>query len=194
MHLPELNTKTLVIPKHQTNIKTGLRFSASAHLPLSLLWRHEELDSNFVGPFNNRDIPERRLLQVQTCQTYSEGRPQVLRAARRPQSVHRPYAPTQRLFLLWNVSNCPPSAIRHQSTTAKGKGWNAHFRELDELLGEEGHADRDDCLGETDRFARKCELIVDPDGRCWPRTREPINRDPREHCETNSVRLGYGNR
>ena len=138
--------------------------------------------------FNNRYIPERHLLQAQISRTYSEGHLRVLRAARRLQSVRQPCALTRTRSYLWTVINCPP--VYHQSTIARGKGCSARFRKVDNFLGKEGQADRNGRLGESNRFARECELVVDPDGRCWPRTREPINRDPREHCESDSARLG----
>lgn len=68
-----------------------------------------------------------------------------------------------------------------------GRHVDARFREPDELLGEEGHADRNGRLGQSVQYARVCEFIVDPDGRRGSRAREPINRDPRKNCETNSV-------
>jgi hypothetical protein len=60
------------------------------------------------------------------------------------------------------------------------KGSDARFWQFDWLLWEEGQADRNGRLGESN-LARERLLVVDPDGRCWPRMREPINRDPCEH-------------
>jgi len=60
-------------------------------------------------------------------------------------------------------------------------GAQQSFRRLNYLLGEEGQADRNTRLGESHHCIRSLELVVDPNGRCGPGTREPINRDPREY-------------
>ena len=145
--------------------------------------QHEMLSSQ---SYNTLWLPP-----VQICQTFSEGHPRVLQAARMLRSAHRPRAPTRTRSSPGHVTNYPPQSctLRQPNIRVKEDTVDAHSGEMYKVLREEGQTDRDRCFGKPFPFFRMCELVVNPNGGCRPRTREPINRDPREHCETSKVRV-----
>ena len=147
--------------------------------------QHEMLSSQ---SYNTLWLPP-----VQICRTFSGGRPRVLQAARMLRSARRPRAPTRTRSSPGHVTNYSPHSCtlrQPKISIEEDTLGDAHSGEMYKVLRKEGQADRNGRLGKTNHFARECELVVDPDGRRWPRTREPINRDPCEHCESGSARLG----
>ena len=123
-------------------------FGGALWIPVTLSDDLENLNQTcqYLFLFNSQNTPERRLLQVQTCRTYSEGHPQVLLVVRRPQSVHRPYALIRTRSLLWNVTNCRP--VRRPSLAGCSER-----NELERTLSGTGRAPWERRTGQPERLS-----------------------------------------